>query len=91
MSRANGFYSTVVQLGLGLGIPIGAISLRLLAHLHKDPLANPALRDFHWAIVVTSFFAIGPILNALALPANAGAETSGHLPTAAAVPAPAIT
>ena len=90
MSRANGFYSTVVQLGLGLGIPIGAISLRLLAHLHRDPLANPALRDFHWAIVVASFFAIGPILNALLLPDNAGAESSGHLPAAAAIPEPVV-
>ena len=83
MSRANGFLSTVTQLGMGLGVPVGAISLRLLAHLHRDPLANPSLRDFHWAILVTSALALGPIVNALALPDDAGAATSGHVPALA--------
>src|ERR1700744_1555163 len=51
MSRANGFLSAVLQLSLGMGVAIGAITLRLVAHAHGHSAATPQLRDFHSAIL----------------------------------------
>ena len=80
MSRANGFLSAVIQLGMGLGVPVGAISLRLMARAHGDSLATPALRDFHCAILVAAVLALGPVFNSLVLAEDAGSATSGHQP-----------
>jgi len=78
MSRANGFLSAVMQLSLGLGIAVGAITLRLIAHAHGHSAAVPQLRDFHQAILLMSALSLGPVLNSIGLPPNAGAATSGH-------------
>ncbi len=46
LSRANGFLSAVVQLGMGLGVPVAAISLRMVARLHvswSDPGGRSAV------------------------------------------------
>lgn len=78
MNRANSFLSTIQQLSTGLGVPLGAISVRLVARAHGDPIANPALRDFHWAILVAAVFSLGPVVNSLFLAPDAGAAASGH-------------
>jgi hypothetical protein len=78
MSRANGFLSAVMQLSLGMGIAVGAITLRLIAHAHGHSATAPQLRDFHEAILLMSILALGPVINAIGLPPNAGATTSGH-------------
>ncbi|HEV2646985.1 MAG TPA: MFS transporter [Acidobacteriaceae bacterium] len=78
MSRANGFLSAVMQLSLGMGIAVGAITLRLVAHAHGHSAAAPQLRDFHEAILLMSFLALGPVINSIGLPPDAGATTSGH-------------
>jgi EmrB/QacA subfamily drug resistance transporter len=78
MSRANGFLSAVMQLSLGMGIAVGAITLRLIAHAHGHSAAVPQLRDFHQAILVMSILALGPVFNSIGLPHDAGATTSGH-------------
>ena len=78
LSRANGFLSAVVQLGMGLGVPLGAISLRMMARLHGDSLSMPALRDFHGAILVGAVLALGPVVNAWGLAEDAGCVASGH-------------
>jgi EmrB/QacA subfamily drug resistance transporter len=78
MSRANGFLSTVMQLSLGMGVAVGAITLRLIAHAHGHSAALPQLRDFHLAILFTAILALGPVFDSLSLPPNAGAATSGH-------------
>jgi hypothetical protein len=78
LSRANGFLSAVVQLGMGLGVPVGAISLRMMARLHGDSLGAPALRDFHGAILVGAVLALGPVVNAWGLGEDAGCVASGH-------------
>jgi EmrB/QacA subfamily drug resistance transporter len=78
MSRANGFLSAVMQLSLGMGIAVGAITLRLIAHAHGHSAAVPQLRDFHDAILLMSILALGPVFNSFGLPPNAGAATSGH-------------
>jgi EmrB/QacA subfamily drug resistance transporter len=78
MSRANGFLSAVMQLSMGIGVAVGAITLRLVAHAHGHSAAMPQLRDFHMAILLMAVLALGPAVNALGLAANAGASTSGH-------------
>ena len=78
MSRANGFLSAVMQLGMGLGISVGAISLRLIARAYGHPAAAPSLGDFHLTILVAAVLALGPAVNSLWLAPDAGAATSGH-------------
>jgi EmrB/QacA subfamily drug resistance transporter len=78
MSRANGFLSAIMQLGSGMGVAVGAITLRLVAHARGHSAAAPQLRDFQLAILIIAVLALGPVLDSLGLPADAGASTSGH-------------
>ena len=78
MSRANGFLSAVMQLSMGVGVAVGAITLRLVAHGNGHSAALPQLRDFHTAILLMAVLALGPVIESLGLPKDAGAATSGH-------------
>jgi EmrB/QacA subfamily drug resistance transporter len=78
MSRANGFLSAVMQLSMGMGVAIGAITLRLVAHAHGHTAAAPQLRDFHFAFLIMAVVSLGPVVDSLGLPPDAGATTSGH-------------
>jgi EmrB/QacA subfamily drug resistance transporter len=79
MSRANGFLSAIMQLSMGMGVAVGAITLRLVAHAHGHSAAMPQLRDFHLAIVLMAVLALGPVFDSLGLAHDAGAATSGHV------------
>jgi hypothetical protein len=78
MSRANGFLSAVMQLSMGMGVAVGAITLRLVAHAHGHSAALPQLRDFHVAFLFISLLILGPVFDSLGLAPDAGATTSGH-------------
>ena len=78
MSRANGFLSAVMQLSMGVGVAVGAITLRLVAHAHGHSAAVPQLRDFHMVILLMAVVVLGPVFDSLRLPPDAGAATSGH-------------
>jgi len=78
MSRANGFLSAVMQLSTGMGVAVGAVTLRLVAHANGHTAAAPHLRDFHYAFLVMAIVSLGPVLDSLGLPPDAGAATSGH-------------
>jgi EmrB/QacA subfamily drug resistance transporter len=78
MSRANGFLSAVMQLSMGMGVAVGAVMLRLVARASGHLPANPHINDFHIAILCTSILALAPAIEAIGLPRNAGAMTSGH-------------
>jgi MFS family permease len=78
MSRANGFLSAIMQLSMGMGVAIGAITLRLVAHAHGHTAAAPQLRDFQFAFVIMAIVSLGPVVDSLSLPPDAGATTSGH-------------
>jgi EmrB/QacA subfamily drug resistance transporter len=80
MSRANGFLSAVMQLSLGLGVAIGAITVRLVAHAYGHSAVTPQLRDFHVAILIMALLSLAPVFDSLSLDPSAGAATSGHLP-----------
>lgn len=81
MSRANGFLSAVMQLSMGMGVAVGALTLRAVATFSGHSAANPALRDFHIAILCVAVLSLAPVLDALSLAPDAGAATSGHRPT----------
>lgn len=78
MSRANGFLSAVMQLSTGMGVAVGAVTLRMIAHANGHTAAAPHLRDFHYAYLVMAIVSLGPVLDSLGLPPDAGAATSGH-------------
>ena len=80
MSQANGFLSAVSQLSMGMGVAVGAISLRLAAHLHGNSAAAPRLGDFHLAILAIGLLALGSVFSSMGLRPDAGADTSGHRP-----------
>ncbi|NYF81231.1 MFS transporter [Granulicella arctica] len=78
MSRANGFLSAVMQLSMGMGVAVGAVTLRLVAHAHGHSATTPQLRDFHLAILIISILALAPVFDSLGLDPSAGSATSGH-------------
>ncbi len=78
MSRANGFLSAVMQLSMGMGVAVGAITLRSVAHAHGHSATVPQLADFHLAIFLMGLLALGPVFDSLSLAPDAGAGTSGH-------------
>lgn len=79
MSRANSFLSAVMQLSSGMGVAIGATTLRFVAHAHGQSAAVPNLHDFQLVFLLVAALALGPVFNSLGLPQNAGAATSGHM------------
>jgi EmrB/QacA subfamily drug resistance transporter len=81
MSRANGFLSAVMQLSMGLGVAVGAITLRFFAHARGHSAAVPQLMDFRLAILAIAVLSLGPVFDSIGLPPDAGAATSGHLQT----------
>ena len=85
MSRANGFLSAVMQLSLGMGVAVGAVTLRIVAHANGHLSAFPSIRDFHIAILCVAVLALFPVFDALGLAPDAGATTSGHQPQPAEV------
>jgi EmrB/QacA subfamily drug resistance transporter len=80
MSRANGFLSAVMQLSLGMGVAVGAVTLRTVANAHGHLSAFPHIGDFHITILCVAVLSLFPVFDALGLAPNAGATTSGHQP-----------
>jgi EmrB/QacA subfamily drug resistance transporter len=78
MSRANGFLSAVMQLSMGMGVAIGAVTLRTVAHIRGHSAARPELRDFQLSILFMAILALGPVVDSLGLRPDAGSATSGH-------------
>jgi EmrB/QacA subfamily drug resistance transporter len=78
MSRSNGFLSAVMQLSMGMGVAVGAITLRFVARAYGHSAAMPQLRDFHAAILLMSLLLLVPVFDAMGLSPDAGADTSGH-------------
>jgi len=78
MGQANGFLSAVMQLSTGVGVAVGAVTIRLVAQAHGHAAAAPHLNDFHMAILCMSLLTLAPVFDSLGLPRDAGAATSGH-------------
>ena len=76
MSFATGFYATVQQVSMTLGVSIGAASLTVtmaLAGTHE-----PRLADFATAFLVVSALSLASLPVTLLLPRDAARELSGH-------------
>jgi EmrB/QacA subfamily drug resistance transporter len=76
MSAATSLYSTIQQLSQTLGITAGAACLEIAMAVSGTKL--PTLGDFSGAFIAVSIFSLaaGPL--SLRMPADAGAEVSGH-------------
>ena len=84
VSRATSFASMAQQLSLSIGAGTGALVLHLAAGGHGT--AMPAVADFAVAFGTVAVASALSVLVFLRLPADAGAEVSGHLPGVPAAP-----
>jgi EmrB/QacA subfamily drug resistance transporter len=78
MSSANSFFTVMTQMSMGMGVAVGAVTLRLAAWLRGGPSTAPTVADFHVAFGIVSIIAILAVVDCLGLDRNAGAEVSGH-------------
>lgn len=72
MSGANTFFNTVQQIGIGMGIAIGALSLRLGGMLAGDGGGTPTLLDFRLAFFAVAALAAVALFNVMDLHPTAG-------------------
>jgi EmrB/QacA subfamily drug resistance transporter len=78
MSSANSFFTVTQQLSMGMGIAVGAVTLRLALWVHGEHSFAPATKDFHLAFALVSMIAAFAIYDCVGLQRYAGAEVSGH-------------
>ena len=76
MSAATSFYTTFQQLTLTLGISVAAAAVSASQALRGH--AHVAVADFGTAFVTVGLVSVLAIPAALSMPADAGAELSGH-------------
>jgi hypothetical protein len=81
MSSANSFFTVMTQMSMGMGVAVGAVTLRLAAWLRGEPASAPTIADFHFAFGMVSIIAVLAVVDCLSLDRNAGAEVSGHART----------
>jgi len=79
MSSATSFSAVVQQMGMGLGVAVGAVALRLAAWFRHERGSVPTLMDFHIAFWLVALLAIGAIFDCFGLDKHAGAEVTGHI------------
>jgi MFS family permease len=78
MSSATSFSAVVQQMGMGMGVAVGAVMLRAAAWMRGEHAGIPSLMDFHIAFWMVGFMALLAVVNCFALQPHAGAEVSGH-------------
>ena len=78
MSSATSFSAVVQQMGMGLGVAVGAVMLRAAAWIRSEHAGTPSLMDFHIAFWIVGFMALLAVVDCLALDPHAGAEVTGH-------------
>lgn len=79
LSSANTLFNMMTQIGLAMGIALGAISLRLASVLTGGAENSLSLADFQVAFATVAALAIVALIDCFALPADAGATVSGHV------------
>jgi len=78
MSSATSFAAVVQQMGMGLGVAVGAVALRGAGWLRGERAGVLSLMDFHLAFWMMGALGILAVLDCFTLPREAGAEVSGH-------------
>ncbi|HTH98283.1 MAG TPA: MFS transporter [Stellaceae bacterium] len=79
MGNANMFASMLQQANAALGVTCGALVLRIAALMqHGVTVAEPTTATFRIAFLLIGLLAVAGVVNTLRLPADAGAEVTGH-------------
>lgn len=78
MNGASTLSSIYAQMSSGLGVAIAALALQIGALMHGSAGATPTLTDFRLAFVMMALVSLLALAGSLRLPANAGAQVSGH-------------
>ncbi len=78
MNGANTLFSTVFQLGIGLGIALGAISLRAGVALTGVELET-SIEPFKIALYLVAFISLLPLWGLMRLKQGAGDLVAGHV------------
>ena len=78
MSAATSLYSTIQQLSLTFGVTIGTAALAISTALSGHAQLQPS--DFSFGFVVVAIMMMLAAPASLLMPADAGAEVSGHRP-----------
>jgi hypothetical protein len=76
MSRATSFSSMSQQLSLSVGVGVGALALHLTLLFHGSGTVGAS--DFVPAFITVGLISMSSLVFFLQLPADAGAEVSGH-------------
>ncbi len=75
MSAASSLASVAQQMSIGMGVAFGAACLHLVALRHGG---GPDLADFHIVFLIVALVMLAGLPPFARLPADAGAEVSGH-------------
>jgi EmrB/QacA subfamily drug resistance transporter len=78
MSSASSFFAVMQQMSMGMGVAVGAVTLRIAMWIHGGVSTTPATSDFHLAFVIVSIIAVLAIIDCVSLEPHAGAEISGR-------------
>jgi hypothetical protein len=78
LSSATSFAAVVQQMGMGLGVAVGAVALRCAGWLRGEQAGSITLMDFHLAFWMMAGLGVLAVLDCFGLPREAGAEASGH-------------
>ena len=78
MSSATSFSAVVQQMGMGLGVAVGAVMLRAAEWVRHENSGIPSLTDFHIAFWLVGLIALLAVLDCFGLEHHAGAEVTGH-------------
>lgn len=81
LSSATSFAAVIQQMGMGLGVAVGAVALRAAAWFRtggSQAASLPVLDDFHLAFWLVAALPLLAIIDCLHLPPNAGADVTGH-------------
>jgi Major Facilitator Superfamily len=78
LSSATSFAAVVQQMGMGLGVAVGAVALRAAGWLRGEHAGTLTLMDFHLAFWMMAVLGVLAVLDCFTLPPEAGAEASGH-------------
>jgi EmrB/QacA subfamily drug resistance transporter len=78
MSSASSFFAVMQQMSMGMGVAVGAVTLRIAMWIHGHISSTPATTDFHVAFILVSIIALLAAVDCATLDPNAGAEVSGR-------------
>jgi hypothetical protein len=78
MNGASTLSSIFFQMSTGLGVAFGAIVLQAANVLYSSGANTPTLADFRIAFIVMALISVLALIDVVPLPAEAGAQVSGH-------------